>query len=88
MAIHRALDLGDDDAPYAHALGRATTDGAATDPGTPVVETGDAQRLLTDEFGRLWTRTAELPDSSSFTSLIPQAANAGVLTIAGATQLL
>ena len=44
---------GDDVGPYVHAIGRASSDGVE---GSVPVEDGEAQRLLTDEHGRLWVR--------------------------------
>lgn len=49
---------GDAVAPYAHALGRASADGAA---GTTEAENGKAQRILTDNRGRVWTLPAPAP---------------------------
>jgi hypothetical protein len=47
--------VGNDAGPYVNALGRASTDGTL---GSVVVENGDPQIILTDELGRLWTRSA------------------------------
>lgn len=47
--------VGNEAGPYHNALGRASTDGTL---GSVVVENGDPQLLLTDEYGRLWTRSA------------------------------
>ena len=54
----RPLGLaGDDVGPYVHAIGRASTNGGAAAPTSiPAVDDGEAQRLLTDEYGRLWVR--------------------------------
>lgn len=45
---------GNDAGPYVNALGRASTDGTL---GSVVVENGDPQIILTDELGRVWTRS-------------------------------
>jgi hypothetical protein len=44
---------GDEVGPYVHAITRASSDGAA---GSVQVRDGESQRLLTDDFGRLWVR--------------------------------
>lgn len=47
--------VGDEVGPYVHAIARASTDGGADTPANvPEVADGESQRLLTDEFGRLW----------------------------------
>lgn len=58
--------LGDVVGPYVHAIGRASSDGST---GLVVVEDGDAQRIATDESGRLW-----------FHTLLPGASDAAALT--------
>lgn len=50
--------IGDHIGPYMHAIGRASADGSA---GLVSVDDGEAQRLATDELGRLWTRAATAP---------------------------
>ena len=59
-----AVRRGTDDGPYSLIVGRAAADGAVTPPldedgsqGNSVLD-GQGQRLLTDEWGRLWTKSA------------------------------
>lgn len=55
---------GDDDAPYAHAISRASADAQT---GSVQVQNGNAQRLLSDLYGRLWAVAmhAKLPTNDN-----------------------
>ncbi len=47
--------VGDDVGPYVHMIGRAALDGGDAAPADiPVVAQGEAQRVLVDEYGRIW----------------------------------
>lgn len=78
--------LGNEDAPYSNIVGRASTTPLAADPGVPAVETGEGQRVLTDEYGRIITVSAPPTpgDLPLVANLIPQALNAGVLVVLAA----
>jgi len=75
--------VGNDAGPYVNALGRASTDGTL---GSVVVENGDPQIILTDEYGRVWTRSA--PASTSITTLTVSVDNAGPIVASQAATRL
>ena len=58
--------VGNEAGPYVNALGRASVDGTL---GSVVVENGDPQIILTDEYGKVWTRSVTTPATtlSTFT---------------------
>lgn len=54
--------IGDEIAPYVHMVGRAALDGGADAPeDIPTVGQGQAQRVLVDEYGRIWANVNVSP---------------------------